>query len=462
MRMTIGEIQEAAGAKLLRGRAAHSIDGVSTDTRTLKRGNLFVALKGDAYDGHDFAEQAISGGAAAVLVEASKARACSGGEAAVLSVDDTLRALGDIAAAYRSRFGMPFVAITGSNGKTTTKEMIAHILVSQGTVTWARKSFNNSVGVPLTLFEVVPDSCAVVIEMGTSGRGEIARLCEMVRPQIGVITNVGPTHLQGLGTIEGVAAAKGELVEALGKDGTAVLNADDEWTAGLRKAAKCRVVSFGTSAEADIFARDVEETGDGLRFVTNEHVRVELPLLGRHNVMNALAAIAVCRRLGMKMEEITRSLRGFTGVPMRMEVVRLARATVINDAYNANPASMAAALDEFSRYAVSGRRHFVCGDMLELGASSARLHRELGARIAAGNIDRLWLLGKEVRETRSGAIACGFDAKAIHLTGDYGKLEGMLLKDLGQGDAVLLKGSRAMRVERVVEALRAGEGWRKG
>lgn len=455
--MTIGEIEKAAGATLVRGRPESTVEGVSTDTRTLKKDELFVALKGESFDGHDFVDKAISGGAAAVLVETGRAGEKYPGEAAVLGVTDTLTALGDVAADYRSRFSMPFVGITGSNGKTTTKEMVAHVLKSQGTVVAAKKSFNNFIGLPLTIFEVVPDAVAVVLEMGTSARGEITRLCEIGRPQIGLITNIGPTHLEKLKSIEGVAAAKAELLEGLPKDGTAILNADDKWCRKLYRIAerKGKLVTFGTSADADIRAADVHQDTEGLSFVTSEHVRVELSVPGRHNVANALAAIAVCRRLGMNMKDVAEGLAGFTGVAMRMEPVRVGGLTVINDTYNANPVNMAAALDEFKRYRTSGTRHFACADMLELGEQSAELHRELGERIAESDIDRLWLFGSEVKATRTAAIEAGFDAGAIVLSNNYKRFETRLLEGLNEGDVVLLKGSRGMRLERVLEALRA-------
>ncbi|HUV38289.1 MAG TPA: UDP-N-acetylmuramoyl-tripeptide--D-alanyl-D-alanine ligase, partial [Planctomycetota bacterium] len=341
--------------------------------------------------------------------------------------------------------------------KTTTKEMIAHVLSPQGKLVWAKRSFNNFIGLPLTLFEVVPDAFAVVLEMGTSAPGEIRRLCDIARPTIGVITNISTTHLKGLKSIEGVAAAKAELLEALGTGGVAILNADDEWSRKIRHLAKGKLVTFGAADDADIIARDVHVDTEGLSFVTNEHVRVELSVPGRHNVSNALAAIAVCRRLGLDMKTVAARLASFAGVPMRMELVQVGAVTVLNDAYNANPGSMSAALDAFRRHRTSCTRHFVCGDMLELGPDSPRCHRELGAVIAASDVDRLWLLGTEVQATREGALEAGMPTDAIVLSDDYDRLETKLLDALADGDVVLLKGSRGMRVERVMDGLRARE-----
>ena len=459
MRMTVGEIVDASHASLVRGEPARSVEGVSTDSRLVLPGELFVALAGESLDGHDFVDQAIARGAVAVLVGEAKRKPEYPGEAAVLSVRETLRALGDIAASYRSRFSLPFVAITGSNGKTTTKEMTAHVLSTRGTVVRARKSFNNFIGVPLTLFDAVPGAVAVVLEMGTNAPGEIGRLCDIARPQIGVITNIGATHLEGLKSVEGVAKAKAEMLYALGRDALAILNADDEWSRKIRTGYNGKIVTFGTSEGADIFARDIEDNATGLSFVTNEYVRVQLKVRGRHNVHNALAAIAVSRRLGMDMKDIALALADFPGVPMRMEVVRFGGVTVINDAYNANPRSMSAALDDFAgHYATTGTRHFICGDMLELGEHSAEFHRQLGRRIAECRIDRLWLLGTEVNETRAAAVDAGFAPRSVFLADDYPALEKAFLADVGEGDVVLVKGSRRMRLERLVEALRARAG----
>ena len=452
--MTVDDIRRATSATCVRGDCDRLVEGIATDTRTMKWGEFFVALRGPTHDAHDFVDDAIRAGACGVLVESSKLQDDYPGDATVLRVRDTLRALGDVAADYRSRFAMPFVGITGSNGKTTTKEMIAHVLSPQGKLVWAKKSFNNLIGVPLTLFEVASEASAVVLELGTSAPGEIRRLCEIAQPTIGVITNVSTTHLEGLKTIKGVAAAKGELLEALGSTGVAILNADDEWCRKLRRLVRGKLVTFGTAEDADIAARDIHEDTEGLSFVTSGHVRVELSVPGRHNLYNALAAIAVCRRLGADMDLIAERLATFAGVSMRMELMQVGSVTVINDAYNANPVSMGVALDEFKRYRTSRSRHVVLGDMLELGEDSERFHRALGEKVAASEVDRVWLFGDAVKATRDAAVDAGVDADAVFLSAKYAPLRKALLDALQDGDVVLLKGSRGMRLERLVDAMR--------
>ena len=451
---TAGEVQKACHARLVRGAPGRTVTAVSTDTRAIRPGDLFVALPGENFDGHNFVDEAIGKGAAAVLVEESKVRDSYPGDAAVLAVRSAVAGLGDLASACRAKFTVPFIAITGSNGKTTTKEMTAHVLSALGKVSWAKKSYNNFIGLPLTLFELTGDTAFAVLEMGTSGFGEIARMCDIARPDIGVVTNVGPTHLEKLKNLEGVAAAKAELIDALPANGTAILNADDPWCMTIQKRARCRTLTFGMGAAAELRAAEVHADSEGVSFVTGGRVRVHLSVPGVHNVYNALAAAVVCRRLGMDMTEVAARLETFAGVPLRMEVLRIGRVTVVNDAYNANLASMTAAIEEFRRYKTAGRRHFVCGDMLELGAESGRLHRELGERIAQAEIDRLWLFGKAVEATRDAAVAAGFPAKNIFLTDDYDALEKAVLKSVRSGDVMLVKGSRGMRLERIPAAMK--------
>jgi UDP-N-acetylmuramoyl-tripeptide--D-alanyl-D-alanine ligase len=451
---TAGEVQKACHARLVRGAPGRTVTAVSTDTRSIRPGDLFVALPGDNFDGHNFVDEAIAKGAAAVLVEESKVRASYPGDAAVLAVRSAVAGLGDLASACRAKFTVPFIAITGSNGKTTTKEMTAHVLSGVGKVSWAKKSYNNFIGLPLTLFELTSDTAYAVLEMGTSGFGEIARMCDIARPDIGVVTNVGPTHLEKLKSLEGVAAAKAELVDALPANGTAILNADDPWCMTIQKRARCRTLTFGMGPGAELRAAEVHADSEGVSFVTGGRVRVHLSVPGVHNVYNALAATAVCRRLGMDMTDVAARLETFAGVPLRMEVLRIGRVTVVNDAYNANLASMTAAIEEFRRYKTSGKRHFVCGDMLELGAESGRLHRELGERIAQAEIDRLWLFGKAVEAARDAAIAAGFPEKNVFLTDDYDALEKAVLKAARSGDVMLVKGSRGMQLERIPAAMK--------
>lgn len=453
-RLQLSEIREAVNGRLISGRPERFVEGVSTDTRSIKGGELFVPLRGERFDGHDFITQAVSAGATAVVAEERSLPTGLADTVGLVAVRDTLAALGDLAHYYRGLFGVTVVAVTGSNGKTTTKEMTAHVLGGMGTVVWSPKSFNNFVGVPLTLFGLEDGTDYAVVEMGTSGPGEIARSAGIADPDVGVITNVGGVHLEGLGSIEGVATAKGELLDALGPEDSAILNADDEWSMKLRGRSRARVVTFGLDEKADIRAEAVEADGTGIRFTGPERVKIEVPVLGRHNVYNALAAIAVGRRLGMTMEQIAGRLASFRPPRMRSEVLDVGGVTVLNDSYNANPASMRAALDAFALLSVRGRQHVVLGDMLELGPTSGQLHYELGQELGRRKPDFLWLYGPQMAEAAKAVRAMRVRGTKVRHADTLEKLADEFVQKVESGDGVLIKGSRGMGTERVLELLK--------
>jgi len=451
--LTLEEVRRAVrGRWLARPESPPPVTSVVTDSREAVQGSLFVALRGERADGHDFVLEAFSRGAVAALVERPVGAVPEG--VGLIAVEDAVAALGDLARYYRRGLSVTVVAVTGSNGKTTTKEMIAHLLGPSGEVVKAPKSYNNFVGVPLSIFSISPRTDFAVLELGTSAPGEIARLAAIAQPHIGLITNVGPTHLEGLGSVAGVARAKGELLDALPVDGTAVLNWDDDWCRRLAQRATTKVITFGLSPEADVFAAEVVRWEDGLRFLLNGRCEVHLPVPGIHNLLNALAAAAVCRRLGLSREQVAERFRGFRLPAMRFEEVDVGGVTVINDAYNANPVSMSAALAEFSRRPAEGRRLFVAGDMKELGPESARYHRELGLRAAACDLDGLFAVGEFADEVAAGAVAGGFPAEAVFTFATVEELVAGLAERVQPEDLVLLKGSRAVGLERVVEGLR--------
>jgi UDP-N-acetylmuramoyl-tripeptide--D-alanyl-D-alanine ligase len=432
----------AATAGTLHGGDA-SFTRVGTDTRTLGAGELFVALSGPNFDGHDFAARAAAAGAAGML--AAKRMAL---DAPQVVVEDTRLALGRLGAAWRARHRGPLIAVTGSNGKTTTKQMLASILAQRGPCHATRGNLNNDIGVPLTLLELEAEHASAVVELGANHRGEIAYLAQLAAPGVGLVTNAAPAHLEGFGSLDGVAAGKGELYEALPADGVAIINADDHYAEYWRRLAGTRrVVSFGRAAGADF--REVGAADGKLQCVTPYGpLNVALPLPGEHNRMNALGAMAAASAAGATAAQIVSGLE-------QVEVPggRLARvagrggATLVDDSYNANPASMRAALEWVS--GLGQQVLFVMGDMGELGHDAPTLHAEVGARARALGVARLFAIGKLTPH----AVAA-FGAGASHHA-DLAALCAALEPALAPGRVVLIKGSRSARMERVVDALRA-------
>ncbi|HEB99533.1 MAG TPA: UDP-N-acetylmuramoyl-tripeptide--D-alanyl-D-alanine ligase [Thiotrichales bacterium] len=422
-------------------------EGVSTDSRSLEPGNLFVALVGERFDGHEYLAQAAGRGAAAAAVCREVPA-----ELPLVRVADTRRALGRLAAFWRRRFEIPLVAVTGSNGKTTVKEMTAAILGAGREVLATRGNLNNDIGVPLTLFRLDERHRAAVIEMGANHPGEIAWLTIIAAPTVAVITNAGPAHLEGFGSLEGVAEAKGEIYSGLRPGGTAVVNADDAFADLWRSLAAPRdVLTFGLDRPADLSA-DWRPAGGGSRLSLRTpwgYAELELPLPGRHNVMNALAASAAALAAGASLDEVVQGLGGMRAVSGRLQFLAgIAGARIIDDTYNANPASLGAALEVLA--ATPGEHWLVLGDMGELGPGAAELHAEAGRQAAASGVSRLFALGELAGEA---ARAFGGHARA------YRDREALLgdLREAMHGDLVILvKGSRRMRMEQVVEALTGG------
>jgi UDP-N-acetylmuramoyl-tripeptide--D-alanyl-D-alanine ligase len=462
------------------------VSGISTDTRTLLSagagggGGLFAALKGKRFDGHAYLDEAAARGAAALLVEEGALATLFGrsrptlakGSAATIptvSVKDTQQALLALAAHYRKKFSPRLAAVTGSNGKTTTKDLLGRALAEGGETVFSERSFNNFVGVPLTLLRIDSSTRFAVVEVGTNAPGEIAALTGAVRPDFGIVTNIGPSHLEGLGTIEGVAAEKADLVRGIAEGGTALLNRDEPFFDLLEKAALERspalqVRTFAICADADYRAEKIEPFGRpdastdslaaGVAFEVNG-TPIRLPLLGHHNVYNGLAAFACAVEMGLAPGQAAAALARFEGAPMRLEARRAGGVLVVNDAYNANPASMTAALAVFAGLETAGRRIVILGDMLELGESSAELHRRVGKELGRDAFALIALVGAQAAEIAAGAASKGVGPERIHIFADTGEaLEGIppLVR---KGDAVLVKGSRELELEKVVDALAA-------
>jgi len=453
IRMDVRTIAEITGGHLMQNGASVELQGFSTDSRMLQPGELFIPLRGDNYDGHDYMNQAIQNGAAACLSE----EMIGGLLVPVIKVNDTLKALGDLAAAMRRQFAGPVVGITGTSGKTTCKEMLAAILESKGPGLKSAGNFNNLIGVPLTLFGLQPEHRWAVIEMGMSERGEIARLAEIARPNIGVITNVGAGHLENFDGISGVARAKGELFISLPSDGIALINADDPEVSMLPVANGVRKILFGTGKEADIRAENISGHNGAVSFdlvLDGDVKRVIMSLPGRHNVGNALAAAAAAHVIGVGLQEIVAGLETFKPCPGRMELIGLPDdIVVLDDSYNANPLSVHAALDALHDLDSAGRRVAVLADMLELGPTAPELHHQIGT-LAAERVDWLFTYGTLAAEIARGAAAAGLPEERIFVAQSHDELAAHLLELLQAGDRVLVKGSRGMRMEKVIDALR--------
>lgn len=460
MKLDLATIARVTGGTLLPPGADGTVEGVSSDSRSIESGELFVPLRGENFDGHDFLVQAARRGAAACLSE----EIVAGFPVPVILVQDTLRAMGDLAADWRLRLEGSLVAVTGSSGKTTTKEMLAAILEQTGAGLKTEGNFNNLIGVPLTLFKLQPEEHRwAVIEMGMSARGEIARLAEIARPRIGIITNIGPAHLEVLQGIEGVARAKGELFAALPVGGTAIVNADDARTRELPVANGVRRLLFGESEAAQVRAREIRIHGPEAAFtlcLDGEEILVRLRVPGRHNVLNALAAAAAAHALGIAPALIARGLGRYRPIAGRLNLANLpGGALLIDDSYNANPLSVKAALATLDELPGGGRRIAVLGDMLELGQEAARLHREIGAE-AARRCDLLIVLGQMAQELAAGARAAGMAESRVWAARDHQEIVVRLRNILERGDRLLVKGSRGMKMEKICALLQERQEFR--
>ncbi|MCP4126041.1 MAG: UDP-N-acetylmuramoyl-tripeptide--D-alanyl-D-alanine ligase [Gammaproteobacteria bacterium] len=450
---TLSESANILNGHLVGGEAAFS--AVSTDSRNLRSGQLFVALSGPNFDGHDYISQAEQSGAAGAMVqrELDTSLPC-------VQVADTLKGLGQLASAWRIRSGSLVAAVTGSNGKTTVKEMLAAILARKGSVLATQGNLNNEIGLPLTLLRIQDEEFAVV-EMGANHPGEIATLSRIASPDVALITNAGRAHLEGFGSVEGVAQAKGEIVQGLSQDGTLVLNADDEYAGVWRELAGSRAtLSFGFDPAADISASEQtlrsEWRPDGFyncfRVKTPDSAfEVELGLAGRHNCKNALAAIAVASLMGATDEQICQGLAEIRPVTGRLcPLIGRDGIYLIDDSYNANPDSVSAAIDVLAATGqTSGRRFLVLGELAELGVGVDLIYQQLGELARAAGIEHLYAVGAAAAAANSfGAGGHGFQSNE--------QVIDRLSNELGSGDMVLVKGSRKAAMECVVHALRSG------
>jgi UDP-N-acetylmuramoyl-tripeptide--D-alanyl-D-alanine ligase len=449
---TPGEVVEATSAEVRHPAEGLRFEAVSTDSRSLEPGALFVALEGERFDGHRFLADAAAHGAAGAVVRRGKKLPDRPPGFALFVVDDTLRALGALARFHRRRFQLPLGAVGGSNGKTTTKELVASILGVRGPALKTEGNLNNEVGVPLTLFRLAAEHQSAVVELGMNAPGEMARLTAMVEPSAGLLTTVQPEHLEGLGSLEGVAAAEGELFRGLAAAATAVVNVDEPLVMAQAKQAPAAWLTFGRSPSAEVrleASRPLGRTGqEVLLRVDGRAFTVPLALLGGHNALNATGAFALARALGFSPEECVEGLSRARPYLRRLNVLDAPGGlTVLDDCYNANPASMVAALETARGLAGAGRLVAVLGDMLELGPGEAAEHARLGA-LAAKLADVRAFLGPR----NAGAAQAAESGEAARFL-DAEQLWAWLQPRLRAGDVVLVKGSRGMRMERFVERL---------
>jgi UDP-N-acetylmuramoyl-tripeptide--D-alanyl-D-alanine ligase len=431
------------------------VNGVTTDSRKGTKGMLFVALKGDNADGHDFIADAAGGGASALIVGRGRGEGArkSAPGVPVFEVGDTLEALQALAAAWRVKVGPKVVAITGSSGKTTVKEMTAAVLAGRYKVHATSGNLNNHIGVPLTILSMPEGTDVLVAEMGANHKGEIARLCDIARPDIGAVTNIGPGHLEFFGTMKGVAKAKSELVASLGTDGTAVLPADDDFFEFLSGRTKAPVVSFGFAETADVRIEDVENRdGGGYTFAING-TEMEIRRFGRHHLLNAGAAAAIAGLLDVTAPEAAAAIAETGAYDGRGVVLDIAGITFVDETYNSNPASLRAAVDAFMEMPVEGRRWLVLGDMLELGEKAGELHEDAGVYCGKAGVDGIITLGDETVELNRAAAVQRRAPEIISHFLDASNLAAHLDSLLAEGDGVLVKGSRGMRMETVIEEI---------
>ncbi len=452
---TVQDIVRATQGALVAGDLGVGCSGVAIDSRTLSVGDAFFAIRGHRLDGHDFLAEAAGRGAACLVVHALPDPLPAG--VPVVLVEDTTRALGRLAAAHRARFELPVVAVTGSNGKTTTKEMIAAVLGTRFRVLKPEGSFNNQWGLPLTLLRLGPEHEALVVELGTNQPGEIAALAAIALPTVGVVTTVAAVHTEFLGSLDGVREEKAALVRAVRRDGRVVLNADDPRVAGMARDAAAPVITYGRAATAHVRAAgEIADGPAGLTFALEAEGRrlpARLHFTGAHNVTNALAAAAAGLALGLDLPAIVEGLGAARPVGGRCVWRQAGTVTILDDTYNANPASTKAALETAAAHRGGRRLVVVLGDMLELGTMAEEAHREAGRQVVAAGADALVGLGPHARLAVEAAREGGL-TEAHHAT-TFEDTMAHLLKRVAPGDLVLVKGSRGMRMERVVDALMA-------
>ncbi len=461
MNSDLKTLMTAVNGKLVAGDPARKFEGVSIDSRTMEPGQLFFCIKGENFNGHDFIEDVIKNKAAGVVI-ADRGKLPDKSllermRAFAVEVPDTITALQDLAGYHRNTFSVHLIGVTGTNGKSTTKEMIASVVKMKYPLLKTEGNLNNHIGLPLTLLGLNKFHKAAVLEMGMSAAGEIARLAEIAKPRIGVITNISEAHMIHLKSLQDIQKAKGELFKALPQQGTAIINADDPLIPALIDKLRVRKITFGIENKADVMATDIRPAAiSGYDFTLNvkdKKIPVTLPLIGRFNIYNALAAAAVGHALGISLEMMKTGLSARHKLSQRGESTRYKNMTLLNDTYNANPQSMREAMKTLKEYQVSGKKFLVIGDMLELGDNAEAAHRQLGAETAQQKFHFLVTVGELAGIAGKAAAQSGMGDDHVKCFDSHQEAIDFLKKTSQPGDCLLFKGSRGAHMEKVVAGL---------
>jgi len=471
MTWTLDEVIDGSRGRLAGGarfteRFKSGFAGISIDSRSCGPQDMFAAIQGDIYDGHDFLEDVVKNGGRGLIVDENRVGQKIGKQrleqwmkngVAVVIADETVRSLGYLASFNLARSNARVAAVTGSNGKTSVKNMLRSIASVRFQTLATEGNLNNHIGLPLTVFRLSAFHEWAVLEMGMNHLGEIAYLASLCSPDIGIITNTGPAHLEGVGSMEGVVSAKGELLEKIRPGGVAILNADDPNVGALARKTEEKTLYFGFSDAADVRAQSIETTGAGANFtlvLPGGKIRATLSAPGRFMIANALAAAAAGHCMGISIEDIKTGLEQFQHDPGRMDIVQIGDGvTVINDTYNANPASMEAAMETLGELAGENRKFIVIGDMMELGKNAESMHRRVGSKAAEVGAERVWSAGLFAEAVARGAREGGMSPEKI-AAGSPDQIVEDIKKYLEPGDWALVKGSRAMKMEKIVHRLR--------
>jgi len=461
--MNCNEVLEAVNGILIAGNNFTEFSNISADSRTIEKDELFIPIKGERFDGHDFIADAFKKGAAGTITHKDPQNIIEKNEEllfkdkTIIYVNDTKEALFNIASYYRRKFSIPFIGITGSVGKTSTKNAIACILQQKYNVLKTPGNFNNDIGVPLTVFKLEPHHEAAVFEMGMSAEGEIRQLTSIIKPDIGVITNIGITHIEKLGSRQNILKAKLEIIESMDENGLLVLNGDDDLLYGLKDSLDKKVIYFGISNDVDYKAYNIKNAGEaGIYFDINikgEKYNIHVPTPGMHNIYNILAGIIVGIEMGLSAEQVIEGVKNFKQDRMRLNIIEHNNVKIIDDTYNASPQSMEAALRLLNDINTNTRRIAVLGDMLELGDWAFASHYNIGKLAFLLGIDYILAVGQYSQYLIKGAIESGADFNKAKSFSSKEEAIPFLKNILKEGDVVLIKGSRAMKMENVVSEL---------